>query len=455
MAEANPRSEACTGRDVRDVYGRGYLPGPGDRELLGLSRAWVARAAWAAMLAVSCTQYGYGAFAARLGRGERWDPEAVAWGFVLWITCQSAASGALPWLRRRLGLTPRTAVTAGAAGCAIGLLGLGRAGDPAVALTAYGVIAGLGAGLVYGSCVAVVAAWYPDRPARTAVVSGAFGYGAIPVILIVAEAGDPAVSCSVLAYVIVAVAALCAPLLREPPRRWRPAGLDPRRRAVDKALNPVRRQDPPAVREHSPSEVARNRAARVMATLAFSIWAVALFDTAYLPSFGLASGWGRPDSAIALAAFAAGSGGVRTLAVGMAGRIGRPRAVVAATSGGAIAQLALAVAGSHHALALFWLAACGAGAAAGTWYALLPGYVRSFSGGRTGRPNLWLVYSAKAAGGVLGVGCAGWLARAVGYPPALIASGVLALSGAALVPLLRSPGLPRTLPSRPPPAVVR
>lgn len=455
MAEANPRSESCTGRDVRDVYGRSYLLGPGDRELLGLSRAWVAGAAWAAMLAVSCTQYGYGAFAARIGRGERWDPEAMAWGFVLWITCQSAASGTLPWLRRRLGLTPRRAVTAGAVGCAIGLLGLGRADGPAVALTAYGVIAGLGAGLVYGSCVAVVAAWYPDRPARTALVSGAFGYGAIPVILIVAEARDPGVSLAVLAYVIVAVAALCAPLLREPPRRWWPADLDPRRWAVDKALNPTLRQDPRAIREHSPSEVARSRTARVMAALAFSTWAVALFDAAYLPSLGLASGWGLPDSAIALAAFAAGSGGVRTLAVGMAGRIGRPRVVAAAASGGALAQLALAAAGGHRALALFWLAACGAGAAAGTWYALLPGYVRSFFGDRPGPPNLWLVYSAKAAGGALGVGCAGWLAGAVGYSPVLIASGAFAMSGVALVPLLRMPGLPRTLPSRPPPAVVR
>jgi MFS family permease len=455
MAEANQWSEISTGREVRDVYGRSYWLGPSDRVLLGRSRAWVAAAAWATMLAVGATQYGYGAFAARVDRAASWSPEAAAWGFVLWIACQSAASGALPWLRRRCGLTPAKTVIAGAVGCAIGLLALGRVASPVLALTVYGVGAGVGTGLVYGTCVAIAAAWYPDRPARTAMVSGAFGYGAIPVILVVAYAGDLTLPFSVLAWVIMAVAALCAPLLREPPRRWWPADLDPQRWAVDRTLNPALRQDPPAIREHSPSEVMHTRVAWVMAALALGVWAVALFDIAYLPSFGLASGWGLPDSVIALAAFAAGSGGVRTLAVRVAGRIGRPRVVAAATCVGAAAQLALAGAGTHHALALFWLASCCAGAAAGTWFALLPGLVRSCFGDQPGLPNLWLVYSAKAAGGVLGVGCAGWLVRAAGYPPALIASGVLAISVSVLVPLLRRPGLLPTLPSPPSPAVRR
>jgi MFS family permease len=455
MAETNQWSEMSTGRDVRDIYGRSYRLGPSDRMLLGSSRARVAAAAWATMLAVGATQYGYGAFAARAGHAASWSPEATAWGFVLWIACQSAASGALPWLRRRYRLTPAKTVTAGAVGCAIGLLALGRAVSPVLALTAYGVAAGVGAGLVYPTCVAITAAWYPDRPTRTAMVSGAFGYGAIPVILVVAYAGGLTLPFSVLAWVIITIAAACAPLLREPPRRWWPADIDPRRWAVDRALNSTLRQDPPAIREHSPSEVLHTRVAWVMAALALSVWAVALFDIAYLPLFGLASGWGLPDSVIALAAFAAGSGGIRTLAVRVAGRIGRPRVVAAAMCAGAAAQLALAGSGTHHALALFWLASCCAGGAAGTWYGLLPGLVRSCFGDQPGLPNLWLVYSAKAAGGVLGVGCAGWLVRVAGYPPALIASGVLAISVSVLALLLRRPGLPRTLPIPSPPAVRR
>jgi hypothetical protein len=299
--------------------------------------------------------------------------------------------------------------------------------------------------------VAIAAAWYPDRPARTALVSGAFGYGAIPLILIGASAGDMARPLQVLAFAIPAVTAVCAQFLREPPPRWWPDHLDPRRWAVDKSLNPGLRHDLPAIREHSTREVLRRPVTGVMTALTVCVAAVALFDTAYLPSLGLAGGWRLRDGALALAAFAAGSGGIRALTVRTAGRFGRHRVVVVAACAGAAAQLVLAAAGIHHALALLWLASCCAGAAAGSWYAVLPGLVRSCFGDQPGLPNLWLVYSAKTVAGVLGVGCAGWLVEAVGYSPALIASAVLCLTAAGLVPLLRRPGLPRTLPA----AVVR
>jgi MFS family permease len=451
MAELNGWLGPQTGADVRDVYGRSYRLGPSDRVLLGYSRVWVAAAAWLMMLAVSSTQYGYGIFAARLMRSGGLGLEAVAWGFTLWIACHSVASGALPWLRRRYRLTSRQVVTAGAVGCGLGLVALSQAGNPVLALAGYGVACGLGTGLVYGACVAIAAAWYPDRPARTALVSGAFGYGAIPFILIAASAGDMALPLQVLAFAILAATAVCARFLREPPPRWWPDHLDPRRWAVDKSLNPALRHDLPAIREHSTREVLRSPVTRVMTALTVCVGAVALFDTAYLPWLGLAGGWRLRDGALALAAFAAGSGGIRTLAVRSAGRIGRARVVVVAMSAGAAAQLVLAEAATHHALALLWLASCCAGAAAGSWYALLPGLVRSCFGDQPGLPNLWLVYSAKTVAGVLGVGCAGWLVEAAGYPPVLIASAALCLTAAGLVPLLRRPGLPRTLPA----AVVR
>ncbi len=445
MADTSRRSQQlCDGRAVRDVFGRSYRPGPSDQALLGHSRAWVAAAAWATMLAAGGTQYGYGAFAARAAHAS--GLRAVAWEFVLWVGCQSAASGTLPWLCRRFGITPPVTVTAGAVACALGLLALGRGGSPLLAMTAYAVAAGVGAGLVYGTCVATVAAWYPERPASTALVSGAFGYGAIPLILALGGTGAPSLPYSVLAWVIVVIAAACAPLLREPPQQWWPADLDPRRWAVDRTLNPALRQDPPPVRQHSPAQMLRAPVAWLMAAFALGVWAVALFDIAYLPAYGLASGWQLPASVVALAAFAAGSGGVRTLAVAAAGRLGRPRVLAAAMGTAAAAQLALAVAGSHRALALYWLAACCAGVATGTWFALLPGLVRSCFGDQHGLPNTWLVYSGKAAGGALGVGCAGWLITGAGYPAALIASAVVALSSGLLVPLLRRPGLLRTLP---------
>lgn len=438
-------------RNVHDVYGRRYRVGPSDRMLLGYPRAWVAAAACAVMLAAGGTQYGFGAFALRLAAVHHWGTAAVGWGFAAWITCQSAASAALPACRRRLSVSPAKTVASGAACCALGLLLVGRIADPAGALAAYAVTAGTGAGLVYGTCVAVTADWFPDRHVPAALVSGAFGFGAIPLILAAAASADPVAPLSVLAWVLMAVTALCAPLLRDAPRHWWPSRVDPRLWAVDRAVNPTLWQDPPALREHSPAQVLRTRAAWVLAALTLTVAAIALFDVTALPSFAQAHGWGLRGGATALALFAAGSGGVRVLAVRLAGRIGRQR--VAALAGGAagIAQLLLALAGERQALALLWLAAAVAGAAAGTWFALLPGLVRSYFGDAPGRPNLWLLYSAKAAGGVLGAGAVGWVAVRAGYPVALITLGALGICAAAGVPLPQRPGMPRTLPQVPQP----
>src|SRR5260370_34135283 len=94
----------------------------------------------------------------------------------------------------------------------------------------------------------------------------------------------------VLAFAILAATAVCARFLREPPPRWWPDHLDPRRWAVDKSLNPGLRHDLPAIREHSAREVLRRPVTGVMAALTVWVAAVALFDTAYLPSLGLADG---------------------------------------------------------------------------------------------------------------------------------------------------------------------
>jgi hypothetical protein len=80
---------------------------------------------------------------------------------------------------------------------------------------------------------------------------------------------------------------------------------------------------------------------------------------------------------------------------------------------------------------------------------MAPGLIQSWSGGqtgsRTGRPDRWIVYSARAAGGLLGAGGGGLLVSAAGFAPAFVASAIVA-GAAALVPLLYRPGLPRTIP---------
>jgi hypothetical protein len=430
--------------EVRDLYCRRYRVGTRDRDVLGYSRTWVLAAGWLAMLSVSANQYGYGVLAPRLAESHGWSVTPVLWGLALWGACHSLTAGALLWLRPRMRLPPGPAAAVGAALCALGLLALGHISIPVVALTGYGLCSGVGTGLVYRTCLATVTGWYPDRPVRVAAVSGAFAYGSIPLVLVGATVSDLPMAVDKAAFGMLVAVLACAAVLREPPAHWWPAHLDPRRWAVDRAVNPGLRHERPAIRQHSTAEVLRCPVSWTMSALTICVSAVALFDTGFLVLYGIAGGWSIRTAVWPLVAFALGSGGVRATAVWAAGRVGRRLVVRSAFLLGAIAQLGLL--GAHHLLVPMLLAGCAAGAAIGTWYALFPGLVRSHFGDRPGLPNLWLVYSAKAVGSLAGVGGGLLMVLNQGYSTALAISAALCLLGAGLVRLLYQPGMPRTLP---------
>jgi hypothetical protein len=189
--------------------------------VLGYSRAWIAAAAGATMLAAAGAEYGCGVFAVRLATAHHWGPLTAGWAFAAWLACQLTA---LPVGRRRLSAPSARTALYGAICCALGLLFASRIADPAAALAVDVVTTGTGAGLMYGTCVAVVAGWFPDKHIPAGMVSGAFTCGLLPVALAVANVRAPAAPLGALAWATVTVTALCAPLLRGAPRRWWPSG---------------------------------------------------------------------------------------------------------------------------------------------------------------------------------------------------------------------------------------
>jgi MFS family permease len=79
-----------------------------------------------------------------------------------------------------------------------------------VAFAGYSVLGGIGAGLVYATCINMVGKWYPEkRGARTAFVNGGFAYGAVPFIYAFAAFLTPADYSAILdvmgVYMLVAV----------------------------------------------------------------------------------------------------------------------------------------------------------------------------------------------------------------------------------------------------------
>ncbi|MEV4011901.1 MFS transporter [Nonomuraea angiospora] len=415
---------------VRDWRGRSYLPGPvpADRTRM----FWLA---WGAMAAISPLQYGYAALLAKEATGLTL--------LAVWIACQAA--GALPALhlvrRGRLGV--RTSLAAGAA---LSFAGLAAAALPLSApgaFVGYALLGGLGAGLVYGVCGEVVSAWYPERPAaRVGLITGAFGYGAVP-LLVWAGLAPAATSAAFLVAAVVALAVIgtAARHLRLPPALWWPDDVDPRSHALDAARL---RTAPEAARQFGPAQALRTRTLPALALILTCAGAVSVFDVIVVAGTG---SWG------ALAVLVALNGASRSVAMRCSELFGRRRVLAAVLTTLATGQVLLATAlaptppGAEPVAAggpSLWLGAVAAGLGGGAFYPLLASLVREFFGAERAGEIHAVVYSAKA---LAGAGAAALALFALSTPmTALAVAAVLAALPALAIPRLRIPGLPATIP---------
>jgi MFS family permease len=401
---------------IRDFYGRRYRVGETDRALLGRSRSWLLGVAWAAMLAAGIGQYGYAALLPALVRSRGWTWQQGCWVLAIWTVCQ----GATVYPAARARLTPAVTLTVGAVLCAAGLVALFGSSTFAVVLVDHAMLGGVGAGLVYGTCLSVVTRWYPERPSRPALASGAFAYGSLPLLALAADPGELGFLAAAAVLILVGTSAI---VLCNPPEDWWPADVDPKRWALDKTVNPSLRRNRPAIRQYSAGEVVRCPVSRLLYVAVACAAAVALFDIAYLAAFA---------GLLAAGLFACASGIARGGADWAGARFGRRTVLCAVLGLAGLAQLLLLCGAAVLA------GACLAGAAAGACYALLPGVVAGHFGEQLGLPNFGLFYGAKAAGGLTGVLLAAYLGGQAGF----LVTAVLGLVAAALVLSLRQPGRP-------------
>ncbi|MFG1696309.1 MFS transporter [Nonomuraea sp. NPDC049309] len=413
---------------VKDWRGRSYLPGP-----VPADRVRMFRLALASMAVISPLQYGYAALHTRQAGGLM--PLAV------WIAVQAA--GALPALhlvrRRRLGVRPCLAAGAALTGLGLATAGLTSGPSPA-ALAGYAVLGGLGAGLVYGVCGEVVSSWYPERPAaRVGLITGAFGYGAVPLLLwagLFPQATGAAFL--VTAAIAAAVLATAARHLRLPPPLWWPQDVDPRSHALDAARL---RTAPEPARQFGLAQALRTRTLPALAVMLVCAGAVSLLDVIVVAATGA---WGAVALLVAL------NGAGRAVAVRASELYGRRRVLSAVFCALAAGQVLLAVAAQtvHErpgGTFPLWLGAIAAGLGGGAFYPLLAGLVRELFGAERATEIHAVVYSAKAVAGVAAAGLAYIALTAPGA--ALLAAAALAALPAPAIPRLRIPGLPATIPA--------
>ncbi|MGI5282639.1 hypothetical protein ACQEVF_04845 [Nonomuraea polychroma] len=440
---------------IKDWRGRAYLPGPvpADRTRM----FWLA---WGAMAAISPLQYGYAALLAQQAAGLTL--------LAVWIACQAA--GALPALHlvRRGRLDVRTALAAGAVLSGVGLAaaalpGGGMSslltGGGLATLVGYALLGGLGAGLVYGVCGEVISSWYPERSAsRVGLITGAFGYGAVPLVVWAGIApGATSAAFVVAAVVAVAVIGAAARHLRPAPALWWPDDVDPRTHALDAARLRV---TPEAAKQFVLPQALRTRTLPALALILTCAGAVSVFDVIVVAGTG---SWAAVALLVAL------NGTSRSLAMRCSELFGRRRVLAAVLGALALGQVLLAAAamdagpvpagaamtsagdgagatagGWAGGGVLLWLGVVAAGVGGGAFYPLLASLVREFFGVERAGEIHAVVYSAKA---LAGLGAVALALLALSMPvAALLTAAALAALPALATPRLRIPGLPATIP---------
>jgi MFS family permease len=363
----------------------------------------------------------------------------ASWLLPIWAAAQAIAVG---FARNGRRTTPMVDVLLGAVLCAGGLVALAHGREFVTLALGYGVVSGAGSGLVYGSCLRAVSRWYPERATLASALTGAFAYGAIPVLILLgvfATPPDAVLLLDIAAVVVLVVVGAAALVLRNPPPNWWPGEVDPRVWAVDKSVNRGLRDNWPAIRRYSRSELLHCPAAWLMYAVVVCVSAGCLFDIGYLAVFASRAGWGWWFAIAVAVLFAAASGAVRGPAGLACDRLGRRRMLLAAVAVGAAGQLLLLGAAQYHWAGLFVAGVGLAGIGLGTAYALLPRVVNGFFGDESAMANFGVLYSAKGIGGVLGVGVVAVAGGSAGF----VAAAVFALACLVLVPALHQPG--RTL----------
>jgi len=427
--------------EVRDLHGRSYRVGERPQDIMGRSRTWMLWLPCVAMAGISVLQYGFSVAATTLhGTGAT----AVYWVFALWVMFQAGAAALTAALRHHSAVAPSRAMLVGAVLCAAGPLTLANSSGFGSAVLGYSVLCGSGAGVVYATCASTVAKWYPEsRGARIGFVTGAFGYGAVPFIILFTAGLSPAnhsAIFTIVAVLILIVVALCGFFFRDPPQGWWPPEVDPRLWAVDKRINRGLRSNAPAARQYDPGQAVRTTAFLVMYLIMVFAAATFLLAVAYVPIIAISNGFGPLVAGSAIGLLAVVSGGGRAVASRVSDRFGRRQTLSAALLLAGCAQLGLVYSASIGQAASFVVFAGLSGLAGGAFYPLLASLVADYFGERNAVRNFGLVYSAKLFGGLIGIGLPAFVVSSPALMHVFVAAGLLGLCAAVTTRLLHRPG---------------
>jgi MFS family permease len=430
-------------REVTDANNRVYRVGETDQQLLGRSRASMVWLPWVAMMAVSTYEYGYGAAEEAIREAHGWSMSETFWLLAIWAFFQAGIAFPAGRLREKGIVSARTAMLVGAVLSAIGFTSLTQ-DSIVLAYLGFAVCGGVGAGLVYATCINMVGKWYPERRgAKTGFVNGGFAYGAVPFIFIFSYALHPTTYVWVLDLVglyMLVVVAVCGLLFRDPPKNWWPADVDPLQWANSKSGAKSLLKNPPAVRQFTPMEAIKTGMLPLM-WLSLGITAgVSLFGISYMVPFAKDLGFGPLIAASSAGVLSIVNGTGRTLTGWISDRLGRKLTLLIVLLVSAVSLVGLLYAGNAHNEIAFLFFAFLVGFGGGAFYPMFASLTPDYFGENNNASNYGLIYSSKLLGSVVGIGVGASVIDAWGYGGAYWLAAASALVSAAIALFFRQPG---------------
>ncbi|MFJ9419057.1 OFA family MFS transporter [Streptomyces sp. NPDC101227] len=447
-------------REVTDAKGRVYRIGETDRDLLGHSRKLMVYLPWIAMMAISVSEYAYGSAEDTLSQAHGWTQSNTFWILSVWVFFQAGIAFPAGWLRERGILTARNAMFLGSALCLVGFAALAHLDDVFLAICGFGVVGGLGSGLIYATCINMVGKWFPERRgAKTGFVNGGFAYGALPFIFVFNYAFDTGNFAGVLDLIgvyVLLVVGVCAWFFKDPPKNWWPAGIgpfpssrrgasrgEPPRHAGNRKSAASLAKNPPAVRQFTPGEAIRTGMLPLMWITVVMTAGVSIFGISFQVDFAKEVGFGPLVAASSMGVMSVVNGVGRAVVGWLSDLWGRKLTLVFVIVVLGLAQFGVIWAGEIHSEWLFLFFAFLSGFGGGAFYPMFAALTPDYFGENYNATNYGLVYSGKLISGLFGGGLGSMVVDAWGYNGAYALAGGVSMVAAALALFLHQPGRTR------------
>ena len=451
---ATDLSTSVAYREVTDANGRMYRVGETDIDILGRKRRWMVILPWVGMMGISSAEYAFASAEETLHTAHDWNSAHIFWMMTVWVFFQAAVAFPAGRLRESGRLPARWAMMIGASGTLLGYLSLAFAPHVVFAYIGFSMFSGMGAGMVYATCVNMVGKWYPERRGgKTGFVNGGFAYGSVPFVFLFTGFMDLTnfrwvlVSVGVLLATMVAVA---GSFFRDPPKNWWPANIDPLNPPKDPRARRSLEKNPPAVKQYTPLEAWRTGRVALMWFCLACTSGVNIFGIAFQVDIGEEAGFagGIVATAMSLKAIVNGTG--RGVIGWLSDRYGRKQCLLAVCLILGLAQFGIIWSAETKVLPLFLVFSAISGFGGGAIFPMFAALTADYFGENNNATNYVMVYSSKLVSG-LGAGMGSVVVGAWGHSGAFILAGCISIFAGFVALFLSPPGRPKPRGIRPNP----